>query len=296
MKASDKPQISKKWWTSEKPSDIKGAELEKALQAAEKALADEQRKSDERSIEAACTALKDIESAVGKTIKKECEKNKHKDLIKVLEKFYDLIQAEIDRLEEAKAQKSAAGADGEEEQEDENKLFDQEYLYKMIKLMKSGGKELCFGFGLNPQTPESSRLVLARKGKPERLGKALKKTGDYNNRLLTYGYALPDPQSGKTLMFRLEESAGEPPQIVKLGRRFLRNDNKLYFRKIKVVLPGGQTVEDDEPDTEDSTAPVDEQRGSRPRITRQQREEARRWFAETEQSLRRMAAEQGISV
>jgi hypothetical protein len=250
MKASDKPQISKKWWTSEKPSDIKGAELEKALQKAEAALGDEKKKSDEHSIDAAVTSLRDIESAVGRTIKKECDKRKHSDVITVLEKFDDLIQAELERLEEAKDRQSAASADGEEEDEDENKLFDKEYVYKMIKLMKSGGTELRFGFGLNAQAPESSRLVLARKGKPERLFKALKKTGDYSNRLLTYGYALPDAQNGKTLVFRLEESAGEPPQIVKLGRRFLRNDNKLYFRKIKVVLPGGQTVEDDDPDAE----------------------------------------------
>ena len=31
MKSSDKPQFSKNWWSSEKPADIKGAELEKAL-------------------------------------------------------------------------------------------------------------------------------------------------------------------------------------------------------------------------------------------------------------------------
>jgi hypothetical protein len=261
-------------------------------------------------------------------VKKECDKKKHKDLITVLEKFYDLIKAETKRLEEAKEKQSAAGGDGEDE-EDENKLFDKEYLYKMIKLMKSGGSELRFGFGLNPQTPESSRLVLARKGKPERLFKALKKTGDYSNRLLTYGIAMPDPQSGKTLVFRLEESAGEPPQIVKLGRRFLRNDNKLYFRKIKVVLPGGETVEDDEPDTEEGaeqaatqqesgataqpasegSAPAqpatadgatrasgDGASAARRRITPQQREEARRWFSETQDELRRMAAELGISV
>ena len=254
MKASDKPQFSKKWWSSEKPADVKGGELEKALLAAEKALADEKNKSDERSIAAAAATLKDIGSAVDKTVKKECDKKKHKDLITVLGKFDDLIKAETKRLEQAKAKLSAASAGGEEDEEDEedeNKLFDTEYLHKMIKLLKSGGTELRFGFGLNPKAPETSRLVLARKGKPERLFKALKKTGDYSNRLLTYGYALADAQNGKTLVFRLEESAGEPPQIVKLGRKFLRNDNKLYFRKIKVVLPGGQTFEDDEPDTDD---------------------------------------------
>jgi hypothetical protein len=253
MKASDKPQISKKWWTAEKPRDIKGADLEKALQAGEKALADEKKKSDERSIDAATTALKDIDTAVGKTVGKECDKKTHKDLITVLEKYYDLTRAELKRLEDARTKLpgASAGSDGDDEQEDENKLFDAEYLYKMIKLLKSGGTELRFGFGLNPQAPEASRLILARKGKPERLFKALKATGEFNNRLTTCGYALPDPQSGKTLVLRLEESASEPPQIVKLGRCFLRNDNKLYFRKIKVVLPGGETLEDDEPDTED---------------------------------------------
>jgi hypothetical protein len=34
MKANAKPEFSKKWWTSEKPNDVKGAELEKPLQAA----------------------------------------------------------------------------------------------------------------------------------------------------------------------------------------------------------------------------------------------------------------------
>ena len=47
MKASDKPEISKKWWTSEKPADIKGADLEKALDSAEKALEDADKKGDE---------------------------------------------------------------------------------------------------------------------------------------------------------------------------------------------------------------------------------------------------------
>jgi hypothetical protein len=288
MKASDKPQISKKWWTSEKPREIKGADLEKALQAGEKALADEKKKSDERSINAACIALKDIESAVGKTVAKECDKKKHKDLITVLERFYDLIRAEAQRLEEARTKLSPGNADSEgDDEEDENKLFDTEYIHKMIKLLKSGGTELRFGFGLNPQTPESSRLVLARKGKPERLFKALKKTGDYSNRLLTYGYALPDAEAGKTLVFRLEESAGEPPQVIKLGRRFLRADKTLYFRKLKLILPDGQIIEDTEPDTEEDVLGA--------RISPQDKENIRMQLAEMEQRLDELMAVYGVS-
>jgi hypothetical protein len=254
MKVSDKPQISKKWWTSEKPADVKGTDLEKALQTAEKAQADEKKKSDAASIDALLAAIKDLEAAVDKTVKKELDKKKHKDVIAVLEKFYDLAAAETKRLEEAKAKLAGEGDEDAEEEETENKLLEPDYLYKMIKLMKGGGKDLRFGFGLNTQTPESSKLVLSRKGKPEMLFKLLKRGGEYSNRTLTYGFAAPDPEQKKTLVFRLEDSAGEPPQIIKLGRRYLRNDKKLYFRKLKVVMPGGQTFEDNEPDLEDTEA------------------------------------------
>jgi hypothetical protein len=257
MKANAKPEISKKWWNTEKPSDVKGADLEKALQAAEKALDDEKKKSDADSIDTCMAALRDLGGAVDRTTKKELDKKTHKDCITVLEKYDGLIKLELKRLEDAKAKLAQADEEGDDgEEEDENKLFDPEYRHKMIKLLKSGGKELRFSFGLNPQAPEASKLVLARKGNPERLFKILKRTGDFSNRLLTYGYAAPDPEQKKTLVFRLEESAGEPPQVIKLGRRFLRNDKNLYFRKLKLVLPGGQTIEDTDPDPEDEGAAI----------------------------------------
>jgi hypothetical protein len=56
------------------------------------------------------------------------------------------------------------------------------------------------------------------------------------------------------LVFKLAESAGEPPQIQKLGRQFLRSDKNLKFRKLKLILPGGQTLEDNEPDPEEGGA------------------------------------------
>ena len=297
MKASDKPQISKKWWTSEKPADVKGAELEKALAAAEKALADQEKKGDAASIDSAIGALAAVNTAVDKTIKKELDKKSHKDQITVLEKYSDLVKSETKRLGEAKAKLKKAGeedGEGGEEEEDENKLFEKDYLYKMIKVLKSGGKELRFGFGLNTQAPESSKLVLARKGKPDKLFKLLKRTGEYSNRTLTYGFAAPDAEQKKTLVFRLEESAGEPPQIIKLGRRFLRNDKSLYFRKLKVVIPGGKTFEDTEPDTEDTEGGGE--KTARRRVTPEQKDDARRRFTRIEQELRRMAETQGIRV
>jgi hypothetical protein len=165
----------------------------------------------------------------------------------------------------------------------------------MIKLLKGDGKELKFAFGLNTQSPEASKLVLSRKGKADRLFKILKGTGDFSNRTLTYGSASPDPESKKTLVFRLEESAGEPPQIIKLGRRFLRADKKLYFRKLKVMMPGGQMFQDDEPDTEDDDFVAAAGPGGRRRLTPEQKNDARGRFTRIEQELRRMAAAQGIS-
>jgi hypothetical protein len=242
MQASTKPQLSKKWWTSQKPAEIKGADLAAALEATEKALAHEKKKSDETSIDAALASLDDLDSAVDKTIKNECDKTKHKDLIAVLEKYDDVISAETTRLEKRKAE-LPDGDDDEDEEETEDKLFDRDYLCKLLTLLKSTGKPLKFGFGLDARSPEASQLLLSKKGKAEKLKKHLKKAG-VENRMITFGTAMPDPQDGKTLVFRLEESAKEPPQIVKLARRFLRSDPKLKFRKIKLVLPGGQTFED----------------------------------------------------
>jgi hypothetical protein len=127
MKPNAKPEISKKWWTSEKPADVKGADLEKALANAEKALADADKKKEPAAIDACLTALKDVESAADKTIKKECDKKKHKDVIGVLEKYAALVKSESSRLEDlkkkaAKGAAAAAEANGEEdEEEDEGK-------------------------------------------------------------------------------------------------------------------------------------------------------------------------------
>jgi hypothetical protein len=300
MKASDKPQLSKKWWTSEKPSDVKGTELEKALGAIESALADEKKKSDADSIGACLGAFTELESAVDKTLKqKELKDKKNKDVATVLEKYYELIKNEQKRLKEAQADLAKGGEEDEDEEESDDKIFQPDYLHKMMKLLKSTGKELNFGFGLDTKNPEASKLVLTRKGKPERLFKALKKSGEFSNRLITYGTAMPDPQDGKTLIFKLAESAGEPPQVLKLGRRFLRSDKSLKFRKLKLVMPGGQTFEDTEPDTEDqegAAAAGGEAAGRARQFTPEERQNLNRELERMERELDEILAEAGIQV
>ena len=239
MKASDKPEISKKWWTSEKPDEIKGQELEKALANAEKALADADKKGDAESIDACLVALESLGACAGKTIKKECDKKKHKEVIAVLEKYEDLIAEESQRLEEAKAA-LAQSADGEQEDEEEKGVLKEEYLARMIKKLRSGD-QLNFCFGLDKSTPEDSRLVLCNKRDPERLKKILKGTGEFSNRLMTFGNASAD---GKVLQFKLAEDAKEPSQIVKLAKAFLKGNRELKFKKLRVLV-GDQTFEED---------------------------------------------------
>ena len=252
MKASDKPQFSKKWWVSERPKEIEGTDLEKALQKAEKALADAKKNNSVQVIDTCLVAVKAVGGAATKTIK-ECDKKKHKDVITVLKKYDPLVKTETNRLGAAKSKvaKATVTAGDDDEDVSDDQLFEKDYLYKMMKLMKSAGKELRFGFGLNTNAPEASKLLLKRKGKPELLFKTLKKTKEFSNRLLTYGYAKADPDDGQTLVFRLDAGANEPPRIIKLGRKFLRADKKLRFRKLKLVLPSGKTIEDSEPDIDD---------------------------------------------
>jgi len=251
MKASDKPQLSQKWWNANRPPDLRTTPLDKALPKAESALATQRKKDDDSDVIDDClTALEDVLDAAGKTVK-QCDKIKHKILIAVLNKYEDVVDDESSRLEALQKKLDANTDEDDEDDEDEadeGKLFDKGYLYKMMKMLKSSGKEFKFGFGLNTSDPATSRLLLKRKGKPEMLFKTLKKTGEFNDRLLTFGYAKADPNDAKTLVLRLEDGAGEPPRVEKLGKKFLCSDKRLKFRKMRVVTAGGKAVADSEPD------------------------------------------------
>jgi hypothetical protein len=245
MKASDKPQLSQKWWDANRPPELKSSPLGRALLLAESALATQRKHRDDAdAIDDCLSALEDVAEAADKTVR-QCDKTKHKEVIAVLNKYDGLVNSETSRLEAMQKQLQKENEEDDEaddEEANEGKLFDKAYLYKMMKLLKSGGKEFNFAFGLDTAAPDSSRLLLKRKGKPEMLFKALKKTGEFSDRQITYGFAQADPNDGKTLVFRLEVGAGEPPQIEKLGRRFLCSDRALKFRKLKMVLPGGQAA------------------------------------------------------
>lgn len=245
MKPTDKPDLTEEWWDDVRPEDLKTCELDKLLPQVEEALAD-QRKDDEDSaaIDECLSLLQGVPPAAAKTAK-QLDKTKDRVLIAVLGKYGVVVKEETSRLEKLKKQLAKKQSDDDDEDDedgaDDNKLFDKDQLYKMVKLLKNGGKQLKFGFGLNTNSPESSRLVLNRKGKSERLFKALKKTGEFNNRTLTHGTAYADPNDANTLVFQLESGANEPPRMVELCREFLRSDHGLKFRKISIVSADGSS-------------------------------------------------------
>ena len=158
--------------------------------------------------------MKSLGATVDKTIKKECDKKKHKDVITVLEKYEKMIDEEVRRLQEAKAALADDGKEDGEDEDDEDskgKLFQPDYLVKMIKLLKSGN-ELKFSFGLDKSHRENSCLILCRKRDPDRLYKMLSSKTEFSNRLMTFGHATAD---GKMLQFTLADNAKEPSQICK---------------------------------------------------------------------------------
>lgn len=149
--------------------------------------------------------------------------------------------ATTDQTDQAKPDGDADGAG--QQSKKKGRIFQKDYLHRMIKLLKSTGREVNFGFAVNAKNPEESQLLLSRKGNPRHLFKQLKRTGDYSSRQITYGTARLDEQDGKTIVFELDASAGEPPQVLKLGRVFLRSDSKLKFRKLKLIPPSGDAAQ-----------------------------------------------------
>jgi hypothetical protein len=98
MEPGDKPEISEAWWTSNKPEDFQGGkELTRALAEAEGALKNA-KKGNTKSLALAVKECNQLRGTVLKTIRKECDKKKDKDLVSVLEKYTPVINDQLKQL------------------------------------------------------------------------------------------------------------------------------------------------------------------------------------------------------
>ena len=246
----NKPEISAKWWSTVKPDNVDGKKiLEKELTKAEKSLNEQTKKSDDNKVAENCvSALKGLSIA---KITKECDKKKDKDVITALKDLQKLVDKEVDRLSKV-IKDIAAGENADDDDEDENKLFDKDYVHKLIKLVKNG-KELNFAFGLDVNDPEACDLLLHRKKGADMLWKILKKTKKFPNRLMCFGMTSPDPEDGTTLLFKLDSTSNTPPKrIYRSAKKLFQKDKKLRFKKLKVVAANGQALADDEPEVDEN--------------------------------------------
>ena len=251
VKTSSKPQFTKKWWLSARPTEIKGGDLEKALHRAEQALAAETKHGDPKAIDLCMKAVKGVAVAAVKSIK-ECDRKKHKDVIATLKKFDPLVKAEIQRLEEAKS-KATTKKGSEEEEPQGDGLLDPKYLEKCIRLLRK--RRLYFALCM-PSNVEAAKFVFARKKSPKflfttlnKLSKKLK-LGLPKNRM-TFGIAGPDKEDKATLVLQLDDEAKQPMGLIKRGKKFLKQNKDQFrpFRNIKLVVNG--KVVEDIPDSEE---------------------------------------------
>src|SRR5258705_13986530 len=106
--AITKLELTRKWWITNRPKEVKGAELEKALTAIEQA------EDGDRP-----AALAAVSGAMARAVR-ELDKKEHKDLLKALDSLDALAESARKKAEaEAKAATQAKAKAGQKEKEDE---------------------------------------------------------------------------------------------------------------------------------------------------------------------------------
>src|SRR5437870_4242854 len=104
-------ELTKKWWTTNRPKEVKGADLERALAAVEQAKDD-----------SLADALAAVPNAIIKATR-ELDKKIHKDLLKALDALAGMAEAQQKKAEtelKASAQAKAKAEDNKTGDEDQD--------------------------------------------------------------------------------------------------------------------------------------------------------------------------------
>jgi hypothetical protein len=234
-------ELTKKWWNTNRPKDVKGPELEKALAAVEQC--------EGESRVAALAAVPGVIARVSKGLDKKAQK----DLLKSLDDLSALAVAEAKKaLAEAKAQAEAASkAKAEspvkdEEETPEDKLFDPDFLRNVLK--RAIRMPLVFAFAIGSK-PEQCALALNVRGNPKNLLRLAKaRSGSPRG---CCGHAQAAEDDPKTLTLSLEGPLVSG--VARTLRRYFQAQKITVFRKIRVLVDG----EEAETDTGEEETPAE---------------------------------------
>ncbi len=228
-------ELTKKWWLTNRPKDIKGAELEKALAAVEQA-EDEDR----------AAALVAVSGAIAKA-GKELDKKEHKDLLKALDSLDALAETARKKAEaEAKAAAQAKAKEKEKEEEEgeeedketpTDKLFDPAFQLSTIR--RALRAPIVFAFTIGSK-PEQSLLAVHVRGNPKSLLRIAKtRSGAMKG---CCGQAQAAEDDPKTLILSLDGALiGGLSRFV---RKYFQLNKITVFRKIRVVVDGQEAESD----------------------------------------------------
>ena len=242
-------ELKKKWWVANRPSNVKGLELEKALGVVEQAHADKLPE-----------ALSALSAAIGKACA-ELDKKTHKDLLKKLAALEVIASDEAKKLSTAAAKVKSAAAiaakaetkaalrseTSEDDEPSEDRLFDPELHRSTLK--RALRQAVVFAFAVGSK-PENRVLALGARGNPTTFARLTKAKG--GGVKVCYGRAQAGEGESNKLVLTLDSPA--VPGTVKALRAYLKEHKITLFRKIAVVVNG----EEEESEGWDDEAPDEE--------------------------------------
>jgi hypothetical protein len=229
-------ELTKKWWTTNRPKAVKGIELERALIDVEEA-GDEER----------VAALGSLPGAITKATR-ELDKKEHKELLKALDTLATLAETERKKLEtQAKAAAAKAKAEAaekektedeqEEEETPEDKLFDPVFQISILK--RAIKKPLVFAFAIGSK-PEQSLLAVNARGNPKNLMRlARTRSGSPKG---CCGQAQAAEDDPKTLILSLDGPL--VGGLARSVRKYFQANKIRLFRKIRVLVDGQEAESD----------------------------------------------------
>jgi hypothetical protein len=260
-----KIELTRKWWSANRPKDLKAPELEKALGAVEQAKG-----------AALGAALAVVSAAIAK-VAKELDKKTQKELLKNLGALRSLAETEAAKANgPAKAEaesKSKPGekakpqpeeAEGEGDETAEEKLFAADFVRSALR--QALRKPLNFGFALGTK-PEQCAFAVTRTGTGRRLAKlARDRTGSPK---ACWGQVQADENDPLTLTISLDCPA--VAGVARTLRKYLQFQGITLFKKFRVLVEGKEAESDggaDAPEAAEAVQAAGDPQSAAARTTR----------------------------